>query len=61
MTSKKIPKGYKQITLILPNYTVEQLDKICDKENRKRPAQVKHMIERYAEIKVIVGGKGNEG
>ena len=47
MTSKKIPKGYKQITLILPNYTVEQLDKICEQENRKRPAQIKHMIEKY--------------
>ena len=51
MAPKKIPKGYKQITLILPNYTVEKLDKICQEENRKRPGQVQYWIDNHSEVK----------
>jgi len=48
---KRIPKGYKQITLILPEYIVTQLDNICVQENRKRPGQVQHWVEKHTEVK----------
>ena len=47
MPPKKIPKGYKQITLILPEYIIDQLDKICQQENRKRPGQIQQWVEKY--------------
>jgi hypothetical protein len=46
MSPKIIPQGHKQITLILPDSIIEKLDKICEKENRKRPGQVQHWIEK---------------
>jgi len=51
MSPKKIPKGYKQITLILPERTINELDKICLQESRKRPGQIQYMIEKYSEGK----------
>jgi len=44
---KKIPEGYKQITLILPEEVIERLDEICKIENRKRPGQIQRMIEEF--------------